>query len=260
MHVNIVVKPGWILERCARELEARVPGVEVNAGQRDRAVRRGVDLTYYLPAQDVRKYPAGGRLLGFVTHGDTALPLLPRFAGLVTMNQERAEAVRAQGATHVRTIRPGVDPPRRPITFGVIGRVYRTGRKGEHLVAQAVEAGFRVVACGPRDVSPRALSPAQWPCPQVANVADRAAFYPTIDYLLVTALDEGGPMTVPEALAHGVPVIAPRVGWCWEFPVIPYERGSWSSLRAVLTGLTSPPTWAAWAEGHRAFFEEVGRG
>lgn len=256
MRVNCVVKPGWVLERCARELEARVPGVQVNAGQAARATTPDVDLTYYLPAQDVRKYPAPGRAVGFVTHGAAAFPYLSQFAAVVTMNRARAGAVRAEGVDRVVTLRPGVEGPPRPIVFGVVGRTYNTGRKGEHLVQAAVRCGFRVVACG-ASTHVRAMSRRQWPCEQTHTWEHRAAFYQSIDYLLVTSLEEGGPMPVPEAIAAGVPVIAPDVGWCWEFPVIRYECGSWPSLLSVLAGLTSPPTWAAWAEGHRVLFEEV---
>lgn len=257
MRVNCVVKPGWILERCARELEARVPGITVNAGRADRATTPDVDLTYYLPAQDVRKYPAPGRAVGFVTHGAAAFPYLSQFAAVVTMNQARAASARAEGARRVVTVRPGIDLSlwRMPI-FGVVGRIYNSGRKGEHLVEAAVQEGVRVVACG-ASTHVRAMSRRQWPCELTHTWEDRAAFYETIDYLLVTSLEEGGPMPVPEAIAAGVPVIAPDVGWCWEFPVIRYACGSWPSLRAVLQGLTSPPTWAAWAEGHRVLFEEV---
>lgn len=47
-------------------------------------------------------------------------------------------------------------------------------------------------------------------------------WYKSIDYLVVLSELEGGPMPVLEALSMGKPVIAPDVGWCWEYPVIKY--------------------------------------
>lgn len=47
-------------------------------------------------------------------------------------------------------------------------------------------------------------------------------FYKGIDYLVVIASNEGGPQPVLEALARCKPIIAPNVGYCWEFPVIRY--------------------------------------
>src|SRR5690606_27066137 len=82
-------------------------------------------------------------------------------------------------------------------------------------------------------------------------------FYDSIDYLVVTSLEEGGPIPVIEAISRGVPVIAPDVGWCWEFPVIRYERGSWPWLFSVLSALTNPPTWQEWAEEHSRLFSQI---
>ena len=52
---------------------------------------------------------------------------------------------------------------------------------------------------------------------------DLPAWYDGLDYLAVISENEGGPKPVVEALARGVPVIAPDVGYCWEFPVIRYD-------------------------------------
>lgn len=48
--------------------------------------------------------------------------------------------------------------------------------------------------------------------------------YRATDYVLVTSKIEAGPMCVVEALAMNKPVIAPDVGWCWEYPVIRYTN------------------------------------
>lgn len=46
--------------------------------------------------------------------------------------------------------------------------------------------------------------------------------YKETDYVLVTSKIESGPMCVVEALAMKKPIIAPDVGWCWDFPCIKY--------------------------------------
>lgn len=256
MRINVVTKPGWILERLARELVERVPGVTLNDGRRERAIDPSADFQYYLPAKDARKFPADTPAIGFYTHGENGLDLIPRFSACLAMNRTMAARLEERGAAHVSVIRPGTDAPPRPIVFGVIGRVYNDGRKGEALVARAVADGFRFVACGVDggDGRPRAITRGQWPCSRPFTIATRDAFYHAIDYLVVTSTMEGGPMSVLEAIARGVPVIAPNVGWCWEFPVLRYAAGEYSALRQVLEQLTAPPSWEQWGQAHARLF------
>ena len=240
--VNIVVEPGWILERCAKEIKGVMRGVTINSSGAS-------DLTYYIPSKRLAKMPArpDGIAVGFFTHGfSRSAAEAHLFDAGVAMNRRMEEVCRAAGLGDVTVIRPGTEAQRR-VRFGVCGRTYRDGRKCEQLVAEAVAAGFDFVSCG----SPK------WPCPRIAPTHQRDEFYAQIDYLVVTSLDEGGPIPVVEALAHGIPVIAPDVGWCWEFPVIRYERGSWPSLHRVLSGLTDLPTWQDWGAAHRALFRRL---
>lgn len=239
MQVNIVTEqPGWILHRCAQELADRLPNVTVNGNHL-------AGLNYYMPAYCWTKPDAKDPAIGLFTHPTPARldAFTPRYRAHVAMNQRVAQQLRDRGADPV-VIRPGASAAARPLTFGVCGRVYTTGRKGEHLVGQMANAGHRVLAWG-----------SGWPCRTLGDaLSTLPSFYEQIDYLVVTSTEEGGPMPVVDALAYGVPVIAPDVGWCWEFPVIRYARGSWSSLASVLQRLTCPPTWQAWADAHAALF------
>lgn len=255
MKVTIVVKPGWILERMARELVSRIRGVMIH-DEWPPTMIKGADVAYFLPAKNVR-YMKGSarRTVGFFTHGfDRTQAYWKEIDIALTMNRQMAKYLMELGHTQVRVIRPGTELPERPPIFGVVARVVERhgpkARKGLHLVKKAVEAGYRFVACTPNNQD-------VWPCPITHVPKRRDRFYRSIDYLVVTSTDEGGPMPAVEALAYRVPVIAPDVGWCWEFPVIHYERGSWESLEGVLRGLSHPPTWEEWAEGHRKVFAEI---
>lgn len=215
-----------------------------------------IDVQYFLPGRNIRHCPRSptGILIGFFTHGDYHVEKYwRRFRVCLAMNQRMAALLKKAGAKDVRVFRPGTDPPTRPIVFGVCARTVgsQRGRKGMPLIAAAVNAGYTLVACSPDDQ-------ALWPCPITHRTEDRAAFYAAIDYLLCTSVDEGGPMPVPEAIAHGVPVIVPRgIGWCDEFPGYRYNRDDPASLFALLKQLTTVPSWAQWVEDHRALFAEL---
>ncbi len=73
---------------------------------------------------------------------------------------------------------------------------------------------------------------------QQIPAAEMPAFYRAIDYLLVLSDNEGGPMPVPECIASGTPVIAPNVGWCWEYPVIRYS--TFEELAGIIRNLCVP--------------------
>lgn len=140
-------------------------------------------------------------------------------------------------------IHPGSDLHQgRPI-FGVAGRTYSTGRKGEELVRQMVSV-FDFIALG-----------TGWPCEEWPGT--RESFYRHIDYLVIPSLIEGGPVPVLDAIAMGVPVIAPNVGFCWDYPVIHYERGNADSLYDVLNELANSRTWDNWRDDHVDFFKEL---
>ena len=223
LSVNVVCKGGWILERLARELADHIPGVTLNASGWPPQSATSHALTYCLPAKDIRHFPSPptGILVGYFTHGkDRARVYAERFDACLAMNTGMAAYLRTLGARGVQVIRPGTDPVEHQVRFGVCGRVYGKGRKGAYLVRAAVLAGYDFRAC--TDPNTREAAP----CRITHSIAERSAFYGSIDYLVVTSTDEGGPMPVLEAIAHGVPVIAPNVGWCWEFPVIRYEHGS----------------------------------
>lgn len=254
-YVNIVTSDrGWILERLATALADRLPYVTYGSEPDSSAL-----INYYMTYSCWQKKVSPVEI-GFFTHlekdaranrlfFDTAA----RLDYCICMSQPYEDALRARGIRDVVCISPGVDlekfAPR--LQIGVVGRTYHTGRKGESLVASLMDI----------DWIDWHFTGEGWPG-QALNLADSEmpAFYRKLDYVLVPAFYEGGPMSVVEALACGTRVIAPPVGWVSEFPHIEYRTGDAADLRRVLTGLYEDKkmlaesvqdiTWDAWAKGH----------
>lgn len=248
MKVNIVTESkDWILKRCAVELFDRLsPEIEI-------AITRNLswaDINYFLPYTKAGSLPANKINGGFFTHyepgtakGDQFVRLAKEFDFCVAQSAKTLVKLAALVARDPVMINPGTDFEKQEPIFGVCGRTYKSGRKGEQLVKKMVDAGFMVEAFG-----------SGWPIPKLNFHSSRESFYSSIDYLVITGLIEGGPMPLLEAMALNIPVIAPDVGWCWEYPVIKYDVGDWKSLHTILAGLCYVPTWERWAEKHLDLF------
>lgn len=119
----------------------------------------------------------------------------------------------------------GVQFHKKPLRIGVVGRDYASGRKNFGILNDLeLVFGDKIMICRAIDI-PYEKMP---------------KFYSSVDYVLITATNEGGPMPVIEALAMGKPVIAPNgVGWCDEFSTIKYD-GSSEDLIKVVNGLLIP--------------------
>ena len=111
-----------------------------------------------------------------------------------------------------------------PLVVGVCGRDYRSGRKRMHWIEELE----RIPGIEIRKTD----GLIEW-----EGMPD---YYDGLDYLVVISENEGGPKPVVEALARGVPVIAPDVGYSWQFPVIRYD-GTLPALKSILTRLVVPP-------------------
>jgi len=94
------------------------------------------------------------------------------------------------------------------IVFGIVGREYDTGRKQFSIVDDYLKSIPNTEYLFTNGKIPKEEMP---------------NFYKKINYLLILSNIEGGPVPVLEAIAMGTPVIAPNVGWCWEYPVIRYK-------------------------------------
>lgn len=229
----------------ASELASRLPKYGWLASINDPS---GADLTYHqivYGAADV--HPC----IGLFTHGQQRPAAFgTSYDGQISMNSAMHGYLLTAGCASPRLIRQPVADElirRKKLTFGVAGRVYGDGRKGEHLVAKMVAEGFKVLAWGHG-----------WPCPVFSSkVDDLPTFYQSIDYYVDTSSDEGGCTPALEAMAQGIPVISHSLGV--DRPVLTYETHDWPSLSRVLRALSEPRTYDDWSREHAEYFNEVVR-
>ncbi|MEM9530711.1 MAG: glycosyltransferase [Pseudomonadota bacterium] len=254
----------WIIEKLASEISQRLSYVEY--GTSDPLTEPAI--CYYMTYSALRGNPAGRSSMAFFTHLEDEpaarrlfLDTAQKVDHCVCMSRPYHEYLNEHGVSDVTTITPGVDFDQyeAKLRVGIVGRTYHTGRKGEALVDQLRDLpgiDWHVTGSG-------------WPVPgRFVAHDDMADFYRSIDYLLVPAVYEGGPMPLLEALACGTPVIAPAVGFVGEFPHIPYENQDAESLQRVLLELLEKKlalrssvaecTWDRWAERHDALFVRLG--
>jgi glycosyltransferase involved in cell wall biosynthesis len=261
-HVHIRLSDtGWILERLAKEIAVRLPYVSY-----DTFANGSAQIQYYM-TYGCREQRVSPIEIALFTHKEAVPAAAAKFEHVArevdfcvaqSLNTERI--LREGAVSNVSTISPGVDIERfTPVVrVGVVGRTYHTGRKGEALVAQVMDIpGIEWHFTGPG-----------WPGP-ARHVPDEElpAFYRSLDYVLVPALIEGGPMCVLEALACGCKVIASPVGWVPQFPHIEFKLGDAVDLRRVLTQVVAEKqalhrsveayTWDNWARQHHELFERL---
>lgn len=244
MRISVIVGSAdlnWIGGRLAMELVARLSAYDIQATVNGQSC----DMQYQ---QIVYGPPTFRPAVGMFTHGEHRPKQFGReYDGQIALNPEMRRYLVNAGCPHSTVIDLPVDAQyiKHPVVFGVAGRTYADGRKGEHLVRAAVEAGYKIIGWG-----------SGWPCEIVSSrLEDLPAFYRSLDYYIDTSSDEGGCVPALECLALGVPVISHTLGV--DRPVIPYERHDWHSLEEVLFRLTHPHTYDDWARRHALYFQAV---
>ena len=251
----------WIVGRLAKELVDRLPAYGFDA----KINRRGrCDIEYH---SNVYGPPSGnGRVnVGMFAHDDGRPGRYAKlFDGHVVLNPDMAALITRiidspDLPGHLRreilpvVIEQAVDERflgfrggTKKAQFGVAGSVKPGNpRKGEALVQKMLDHGYDIKAWG-----------SGWPCPIVSSRYDELVnFYASLDYYVCTSTLEGGCSPIIECMAMGIPVIAPRIGFAINRPVLEYEKGSWESLHRMLRYLTEHRTYDDWAKDHAEYFQ-----
>lgn len=240
MRVHIV-RPldGWVLQRMAEsfELPDRTLGTEP-----DPTATINFFVNYYLYTE-----PTGTFDVAFFTHrpGDDDEALRSRFDTV-------AGKVHACVAMCRRTA-SFLDPRRTLIVHGAPDPIFRRADLVLGVVARAYPRKRMDWIPALQEISGVTVRVTGGALPFEA-LPD---FYRGIDYLVILSDNEGGPIPVLEALVMGKPVIAPDVGFSWEYPVLRYD-GSLDDLRRVVRGLVIPPdAWVRQSRELDAFFHRM---
>ena len=263
--VNIVaIKDNWILHEIAQKLADGLDYIDWTEAPTGKS-----RLTYYInyaQARDQRVSEIEASLFTHIEEGSNVLikkwwQVADDTDVSVCMSKLYADKMKRVKSA-VLVIPPGVDLDKfqlKPIKIGVIGSVKKSGRKGEELIAKVMDIP---------NIEWHFTGGQGWPGQaEYLDSKDLPAFYAKLDYVLVASLYEGGPMSVVESLATGVPVIAPLVGWVPELPHISFKLGDADSLRKVLEQLVAQRTqlrqavadrtWDNYVQKHDQLFKSL---
>jgi len=263
----VTEKPGWIMHRMAEEIAKRLPNTVINADYPDANVHYYINYGYF------NTKPVNGIVVANFTHydpdklNDKWESVAQAVDHCVAISNHTKSSVKEFNIPDekITVIPTGADKGFKPkLTIGLVGRIYDGGRKGEKLV-QSILADIKLME------NMQIVSTSDtWGVP-TWSFDSMADFYRSIDYLLVPALYEGGPVPFMEALACGTMSIAPAIGVIPDFPHIEYKWGDIESLKSVITNLKSEflerkqrvshtiesYNWDYWALKHIALFHKL---
>lgn len=245
IHV-VVLKDQWVCERIADNLAKELPDCTVGESPREDAINVYVPYLMWRP-----EYTDVGRgSVALFTHreqGDSEVAQYKRMlfdtcaksvGGAWCMSRSTSQACEFTAPVMVEHLAADDTFERGPLVLGVCAREYVEARKNLPLLDELAKIhNVRVAYTG--GVLPTSLM---------------ASWMQGIDYLVVTGQNEGGPMPVLEAMRMHKPVIAPDVGWCWDYPVLRYESDS--QLIAIVERLSRPKSWRHVARQVAAFARE----
>lgn len=237
LFINLVTEPEshrWVLRRWCEEWRDRLSldRVEISIVHNNRA-DVNVFCNYALYSEDCTT-----RKIGIFTHQEEEDPLNTYFEYAATQMdwcfcQSVPTLMKVLKHTNKASILSiGIDESflsPAPLLIGVVGREYPSGRKNYNLlkVLKDFFSKSNVEFVSAKDISFETMP----------------SFYKALDYLLVIANNEGGPMPVKEAWGLKKPMILPTgVGWCDDFVSIKYS--SEEELKEIIRKLIPQDDWS----------------
>lgn len=245
----------WILQKLSKILVSKLPYATFSEWRPSQAGHLAYYVNYAL-----FHAPSGLIDVGFFTHREDSHEFLTRAQQMdccVCMARIYADWLRDRTTKEVIHIPMGYDACRyRPsLVLGVIGKL-ENPRKGRHLVEQLRSLPFVEIVTTEGSIPEQSLR----------NV------YQRVDYVLIPALIEGGPMSLLEGLAMGKPVIAPdSIGMVPEFVecyrIHLYPTGDVEALSRLVevcyqrklayTNSVANRSWDQWAIDHHNLFTRL---
>ncbi len=224
----------WVLRRWCEEWKEglSLDRVEISIVHNNKA-DVNVFCNYALYSEDCTT-----RKIGVFTHQEAEDPLSTYFEYAATQMdwcfcQSEPTLMKVLKHTNKASIlqigidKSFLDPS--PLLIGVVGREYDSGRKNYDLLESLKEFFSK---SNVEFVTAKAISFESMP-----------SFYKALDYLLVIATNEGGPMPVKEAWGLKKPLILPTgVGWCDDFISIKYSNEQ--ELKEIIRKLIPQDDWA----------------
>ncbi|MCV0373850.1 MAG: glycosyltransferase, partial [Nitrosarchaeum sp.] len=234
MKVNVVtVNSGWILQKIAERIVSSAP--DNTEFLLSHLPRDDVDVNFYVDIQNCYRGKSKVKDVGFFTHLDhDSIDHLIKNKHWLTcdyiihMNKKYfdkfTEYYPKEKMSVLKSIEIFPEFTLKKLKLGIVQRGGFEGKGHDFMLRMAnydYMKNFEFLFCGNGwDEIISLYSSKGIKCHLIEeNYKNYPQVYDSIDYLLIPSLWEGGPMSVPEALAKGVPIISSDVGWVSEFNV-----------------------------------------
>lgn len=253
MHINVVtVNSGWILQKIAERIVAAAPNdITMTISH---STRNDVTANFYVDLQNCYGLKSSTIDVGFFTHLDenSEKYLFENKHWLtcdhiIHMCKKYFDVFKNYYPENKMTVlTPGEVAPEFKLKKIKLGIVQRGGYPGKgvffmkKMLNHEIIKNFEFVFVGKNWDDVINLYKNNGISCYVADekYENYPKVYDFIDYLLIPSLWEGGPMSVIEAYAKGVPIISSDVGFVKEFDVdYVYTPDNDNELNKILTGI-----------------------